>query len=137
MELAVGDQSGQALDAGDVPHGLVAMAGQRGERTGIGERLEIAAVELRAVGEVGDVRERPLGARGDDATRPRFGETGDQAQAEAQRGAADAPGLRCIVRKSRVRPQKSRVKKSRVRLDFFLGKRASHTVASLPGKSRV
>ena len=86
VERAAREQRRQPLDAGDVPRRAVAMAGERRERVGLGEAGEVAAVEPRAVREIGDARERLRPPRVDDPLRAGFRQSGDQAQAEAQRG---------------------------------------------------
>ena len=80
-----GKDGRQFLHAGDVPHGRVPMAGERGQRARRRERGEIAPVELRAMREVGHVRERQLRARRDDALRAFLLQSADHAQAKAQR----------------------------------------------------
>ena len=86
VEGAPRDERRQSFDAGDVPRGVVAMAGERRERIGLGETGEIALVELRAVREIGDARERLRPPRLDDPLRAGLRESGDEAEAETQRG---------------------------------------------------
>ena len=60
------------------------MTAEWDERVGIGERGEIAAIELRAVGKVGDRFERCAATRFDNSFRTRFGEALHHAETEAQ-----------------------------------------------------
>ena len=83
-ERGAGEERRQALHTRDVPDGGVPVAGEARERTSGGERGQRAAVKPRAVREVGDVRERALRARGDDALRAVLLQAGDHPQAEAQ-----------------------------------------------------
>src|SRR5205807_75442 len=59
----------QSLDAGDFPYGVVTMATERDERIGIGERGEIATIELRAMCKIGYRFERRAATRFDDPFR--------------------------------------------------------------------
>ena len=86
IERAVGEERRQALDAGDVPCGAVTMAGERREGIRLGETGQVAAVELRAMREIGHARERRHPSRGDDPLRAGFREPGDDAKTETQRG---------------------------------------------------
>ncbi len=104
--VAAGEELGQPLDAGDVPHRVVAMAGERRERIGVGERGQVAPVERRAMREIGDAREWRARARA--ATmrlRAGFGEAADQAQAEAQRRRSGPPDR--FGRAGKARPRSS------------------------------
>jgi hypothetical protein len=70
------------------------MPGERGECVAIGERGEVATIELGAARKVGDVGEGTLAARLHDALRAGFGEAAHEAQAEAKDGVrAKIPAL--------------------------------------------
>src|SRR5690606_9121866 len=77
---------------GDLPARIVAVAGQRMQRTGFGQRGTRPVVEAGATAEIGDVTEGALRPRGDDGFAHGLRETGDLAEAEADRrlGAAMA-----------------------------------------------
>ena len=95
--------AGSRCDAGDVPDRIVPMAGELRQRTGVGERLQVAAIELRAVRKIGHARERHLRPRCDDPLRSRFGESGDHAKTETKGRAVQSPGFggrrdRCLAR---------------------------------------
>ena len=73
------------------------MAGERREGVGLGEAGEIAAVEPRAVREIGHTRERRRPARVHDPLRAGFRKSGDHAKAEPQRRSL-RPRLRGLQR---------------------------------------
>jgi hypothetical protein len=75
-----------ALDAGDQPARVVAMAGQAAQRSRLGERAARLLVEVRAQAQVGDIAERMLRACGGDGIGDLFRKPADLAQAEADRG---------------------------------------------------
>ena len=74
------------------------MAGERRERVGLGEAGEIAAVESRAMREIGDARERRRPARVDDPLRAGFRQSGDHAKAESAARRSRRPRLRRLQR---------------------------------------
>ena len=64
VERAAREERRQPLDAGDVPHRAVTMAGERARaRPASARRVEVAPVERGAVREIGDVVERRARAR--------------------------------------------------------------------------
>jgi len=80
-----------ALDAGDVPVGLPAVAGEAGERAGGGEALEVARVDAASCGEVIDAVEGLLRARRGEAGHAFQREPLHLPQPQAQRGFAALP----------------------------------------------
>src|SRR5690606_14397069 len=79
-----------ALDAGDLPACVVAVAGERFERAGLGQRRPRPVIQAGAAAEVGDVAEGALRARGHDGFAHGRGKAGDLAEAEADRGVGAA-----------------------------------------------
>src|SRR6185503_5152537 len=75
-----------ALAARDLPEREMTIARQRAQRAGIGQRLELAALERGAARELLHARERRFRPSARDAPRRRLAEAFHQAQAEAQRG---------------------------------------------------
>ena len=85
-------QRQRGLDAGGLPHRLAPSAGEGAQGIGAGQGIHRAAIEPRAVGEVGDVGERRFRAGAHDGLGVNLPQPGDQAQAEVEgRGGCAAP----------------------------------------------
>lgn len=92
----VGEQWQLDLDAGHGPARPMAMPGKAAQGAGFGEQAACALVEFGADAEIGDVDEWRITTRGHDAQCSVFGEAGDLAQAEPDRGLSiGRPGSPC------------------------------------------
>ncbi len=63
-----GQQRQRALDPAHLPHGPMPVSDQARERVARGERLEIAAIECGAFGEIGDMAEGARRPRAEQST---------------------------------------------------------------------
>ena len=85
------------FDSGDLPVGVAAMAGERLERTGSRQTLQVAAVEFGAAGKIFDTVERLVFPCRDDALGTGLRQALHQAEAQADRRVSICPEFQCAA----------------------------------------